>query len=295
MTEERRHAISTPGERGDPARRGPASILVSVAVHVVAIAVLVRIAIVPLNWLGLSRPAEPEATHVNFMRPAADTGAHERAGGDNRAVGKHAPAAPIITPSVVPSGLPPEPPKPAAAAVPSDNGTGPVIDGGGPTKGVTPHFTDPRIWAPTDPAPVKPKTPTEKLDSAIASRIHHVEDSLEALGPQRAPGDWTLNGKDGKKYGIDQKYIHLGNFSIPTALLALLPLNIQGNPSAYENARRISTMRAEIIQQEARASRDGEFNAAVRELRDRKQKERAEKAKEDATIPDAPPPARIIP
>ena len=37
-------------------------------------------------------------------------------------------------------------------------------------------------------------------------------------------GDWTV-GKDGQKYGIDQQYIRLGRFQIPTALLALLPIN----------------------------------------------------------------------
>jgi hypothetical protein len=33
----------------------------------------------------------------------------------------------------------------------------------------------------------------------------------------------------------------------------------------------------------------------VRDLRQRKQKERSEKAKADQTIPDAPPPVKIIP
>ena len=110
----------------------------------------------------------------------------------------------------------------------------------------------------------------------------------------RADGDWSWNGKDGKKYGIDQKYIHLGNFSIPTALLALLPLNVQGNPSTYENAKRIGMIRAEILEQAARTARDEEFNQAVKELRERKQKERADKAKADATLPVAPP-VKIVP
>jgi len=292
---ERRRAISTPGERVDPARRGPASILGSVAIHLVAIAILVRIAIVPLSWLGAPRPAEPEATHVDYVRTAADSAKHQRAGGDNRRVTNTPEAAPLVAPSAVPSALPPEPPKTATPAAQAEGGTGPVIGGGGPTRGVTPAFTDPRLWAPTDPAPIRPRTPTERLDSAIASRVHHLEDSLRALGPQRADGDWSWTGKDGKKYGIDQKYIHLGPFSIPTALLALLPLNVQGNPSTYGEARRIGAIRAEILEQSARASRDNDFNQAVRELRDRKQKERADKVKADQTLPEAPPPARIIP
>jgi hypothetical protein len=291
---ERRRAISTPGERVDPARRGPASILVSVAIHLVAIAILLRIAIVPLSWLEAPRPAKPEATHVDYVRTAADSAKDQRAGGDNRRATNTPEAAPLVAPSAVPSALPPEPPKTAAPAAQAEGGTGPVIGGGGPTRGVTPAFTDPRLWAPTDPLPIRPKTPTERLDSAIASRVHHLEDSLRALGPQRADGDWSWTGKDGKKYGIDQKYIHLGPFSIPTALLALLPLNVQGNPTTYGEARRIGAIRAEILEQSARSARDNDFNQAVRELRDRKQKERADKAKADQTLPEAPP-VRIIP
>jgi hypothetical protein len=295
---DRRRAISTPGERADPARRGPWTVAASVAIHVVAIAVLVRVAIVPLHWLDTGPPPGAQQVHVDYVRVHADSGARRKAGGNDRAVTSKAVPAQIAAPPDVPSALPPAPAKktePAAPASPADGGTGAVVDGGGLTRGVTPQFIDPRIWAPTEPAPVKPKTSTERLDSAIASRVHHIEDSLTALGPQRAGGDWTVKGKDGKQYGIDQKYIHLGSFSIPTALLALLPLNVQGNPSTYENAKRIGAMRADILEQEARSARDDDFNAAVKELRERLQRERAEKAKEDATIPLAPPPPRIVP
>src|ERR1035437_10334256 len=79
-----RRAISTPGERVDPARRGPASILVSVAIHLVAIAILVRIAIVPLSWLEAPRPAEPEATDVGHLGPAAESAHDQHAGGGHR-------------------------------------------------------------------------------------------------------------------------------------------------------------------------------------------------------------------
>lgn len=297
MSGERPRAISTPGDRGDPARRGPGTILASVLAHVVGIAILVRIAIVPITW-NLTPRATPHAeqAHVDYIRIASDSSAKRRSGGDNRRITNHTVPAQIVAPSAIPSALPPEPAKAAPAPAPqSDAGSGPVIGAGGPTRGVTPEFLDSRLWAPTAPAAVAPKSKTELLDSAIATRVHHLEDSLAALGPQRAPGDWTMKGKDGKKYGIDQKYIHLGNFSIPTALLALLPLNVQGNPSTYENAKRIGAMRAEILDQDARAARDEDFSAAVKELRQRMQRERAEKAKEDETLPLAPPPPRIVP
>ena len=289
----RRRVITTPGERIDPARRGPGTVVVSVAIHLVAIAVLIRVAIVPIYWLNLGAPDRPRAEHLTYIKSPADTASRQkvRAGGDNRAATNTPAAAPIAAPSEVPSVLPPEPPKNAAPA--PDGGSGAQVGAGGPTRGLVPAFTDPRIWAPTDPAPLRPRTQTEKLDSAIAFRIHHVEDSLAALGQPRAPGDWTW-GKDGKKYGIDQKYIHLGNFSIPTALLALLPLNVQGNPTAYENGKHFGQVRGEILEQTARQARDADFNAAVKELRDRKQKERADKEKAEKMLPLAPP-VRIIP
>ncbi len=292
---QRKRAISTPGRQADPASRGAASVIVSVAIHVVAIAVLIRVAIVPIYWLNLGAPDRPRAERLNYVKTAADTAAREkaRAGGDNRKATNTPAPAPLVTPSEVPATLPPEPPKSAAPVPASDGGSGAIVGGGGPTRGVVPAFTDPRIWAPTDPAPIRPRTQTEKLDSAIAFRIHHVEDSLAALGVPRAPGDWTW-GKDGKKYGIDQKYIHLGNFSIPTALLALLPLNVQGNPTAYQDAKHFGQVRGEILEQTARQARDADFNAAVKELRDRKQKERADKEAADKTLP-LPPPVKIIP
>jgi hypothetical protein len=283
---ERRRAISTPGD---------GSILVSVAIHAVAIALLVRMVIVPFGWADrLKHTSQPAETHVDYVRTSADTvHAPAKSGGDNRAITKAPMAAPLAAPAEVPTALPPQPPKNAAPPVPA-SGSGEIIGNGGPTKGVVPSFADPRVWEPTSPAPVRPKSQTERLDSAIAMRVHHLQDSLAALGPQRAPGDWTW-GKDGKKYGIDQKYIHLGDFSIPTALLAFLPLNVQGNPATYETARRIGAIRDEIIYQDAKQSRDADFNAAVAQLRARKQKERADKAKEDQTIPEAPPPVKVIP
>ena len=128
------------------------------------------------------------------------------------------------------------------------------------------------------------------MDSAIAAMINPIEDSLARLPRERAPGDWTVE-RNGKKYGIDQKYIHLGNFSLPTAVLALLPLNVQGNPTTMERERRLSTMRGEIQEQAARVARDDDFRAAVKALRERKEKERLDQRKKSGeATPDRPVP-----
>ena len=97
-------------------------------------------------------------------------------------------------------------------------------------------------------------------------------------------GDWTV-GKDGNKYGIDKQFIRLGKFSIPTALLGLLPMNQQGNPIAYEREKRLAMMRSEILEQAAQAMNEEDFRRAVKAIRERKEKERKalEKKKKEET------------
>lgn len=167
-----------------------------------------------------------------------------------------------------------------------------MVGEGGPTRGVRPSYNDPRLWLPTGPvviAPMQPTTRAESLHTLLADRIRVLNDSLAlANGNQRAPGDWTFT-KGGKKYGIDQQYIRLGKFSIPTAVLSMLPLNVQANPVAMERQRTMSLMSREIAEQAARVSRNDDFRAAVRALRERKDRERREaQAKVDVPPPIKP-------
>jgi hypothetical protein len=125
-----------------------------------------------------------------------------------------------------------------------------------------------------------------KLDSAIGARVMAYRDSVAtyAIQPNKFErGDWTV-GKDGNKYGIDKQFIRLGKFSIPTALLGLLPMNQQGNPIAYEREKRLAMMRNEILEQASQAMNEDEFRRAVKAIRERKEKERKEleKKKKDA-------------
>ena len=289
-----RRALSTPGERPDPARRGPGVLLVSLCIHVVLLTLFVRIVIVPFDFL---RPhdAPPKrllVERIGFFalpRGAEPQRATPRSGGDNRTPRAQPAAPPIVAPPSVPAAVPAVP---KAAAPPAEpGGAGPVVGQGGATQGVRPLFADPRIWAPSAPIVVAPMSPKQRLDSAIAARVHALEDSLAMLPHERAPGDWTIT-RNGKKYGIDQKFIHLGDFSLPTAVLALLPLNAQGNPALYERDRRLATMRGEIQEQAARALRDEDFRAAVKALRERKEKERQDQKKKPAEpAPDRPLPS----
>jgi hypothetical protein len=82
-------------------------------------------------------------------------------------------------------------------------------------------------------------------------------------------------GKEGNKWGIDQQYIRLGKFNIPTALLALLPMNrMQANPIAMERDRNAAYMRADIQYHAQAAMNEEQFRKAVRDIRNRKDRER---------------------
>jgi hypothetical protein len=284
-----RRAISTPGEPREPTRRSPAGIVSSVAIHVVFILLVARLVIVGPRELDrlLGTKAQPlPVERIGFLAlPRSDTPPKEapRSGGDNRPA-QRAPAEPLpalVAPSAVPSTIVPAPSRPPQ---PETGGAGSVVGSGGATQGVRPSFSDPRVWAPPAPIVVAPRTPTQRMDSAIAAIVQTVEDSLARLPQERAPGDWTFR-RNGKKYGIDGSLIHLGDFSLPTAILALLPLNATANPSAVERDRRLNIMRGEIQAQVARAARDDDFYRAVKALRERKEKEREEQKKTGADQP----------
>lgn len=289
MTTAKRRAISTPGERRDPARRGPTVVALSIAVHAAAVVLLLRVIVFPLDWNEVPRSAQPIVVErIGFLAiPKSTTPTTEpgRSGGNNRPITKlsvpETSPPPLVAPSIVPRTLPdlPRPFRQPEEAT----GSGPLVGIGGPLRGIRPTFTDPRIWAPTAPILRAPISPAQRLDSVLASQLGAMIDSVRGLPTEREPGDWTVE-RNGRKYGIDGKYIRLGKFALPTAALALLPLNVQGNPQQLETSRRIGNMRSEILDQAARGARDDEFHAAVKALRERKDKERAAKKASDGSL-----------
>jgi hypothetical protein len=92
----------------------------------------------------------------------------------------------------------------------------------------------------------------------------------------RKPGDWTFE-RNGKKWGVDGNNIYLGKFSIPSAVLAALPLRIQGNPGETIADRLVTTRRGEVLEHAESQYHDIEFKSAVKRIRERKDKERREK------------------
>jgi hypothetical protein len=285
-----------------PARRGdPRASVAAFALQIVLLFIIVPSFIVPvaMDYLRDDRGIAVMPERITFITAVPErTGPSRerpRAGGDGRAPSSE-PAVPNVqpmpsAPTSVPTGIA----EPSATAPRPSGGVGPLVGGGGPTAGVRPSFNDPRLWVSPSgevEAPMIPLTRADSLELLLRAATIAFMDSANraAPAPGRAPGDWTYTSRSGKKYGIDPKFIRLGDFSIPTAVLALLPMNnVQGNPTAMDRARRLSSMRNEILEQAERRARDDDFYAAVRALRERKEKERreAQAAQQKSTSPPA--------
>jgi len=178
----------------------------------------------------------------------------------------------VTPPTSVPTTIPS--PSTAVTTPVEEEGTGPLVGGGGPVRGVRPSYSDGRLWSPPSPIVAPPKTVAQTIDSLIADAIAPYNDSVAAAAQGRDPTDWTIK-KGGYKWGIDKRAIRLGPFSIPTALLAMLPLNLQGNPTTMERDRTYAAMNRDITWHAQQAINDADFMKAVRSIRERKERERA--------------------
>jgi hypothetical protein len=240
-------------------------------------------------------PIQPERISFLALPQTAEPSSPGRSGGNGRPITteRSTPAPPLVAPTEVPSSLPPVSTAPASPPATDDEGTGPLIGRGGPTRGIRPSYSDPRIWVPAAPVVSAPKSADARMDSVVTADITWARDSIAAnmYTPNKFErGDWTVE-KNGRRYGIDQKAIRLGKVSIPTALLGLLPLNMQGNPVAAERDRALASMRADIQFHAQRAMNEEEFRRAVKSLRERKERERQQQEKDKAPKTIAAPDA----
>ncbi len=265
-----------PSEAPLQRKRGPSRPFVaSVVFHVLLVAGLVRFLVSPAAFtmiFGKHRAAEIPAERIGFLRlpKAAGPAVAGKSGGDGKPVSKTVQSK-VVAPTVVPTTIAPPP---ANATPAQTEGSGPLVGSGGPTRGIRPTYTDPRLWSPPGDIVAAPKSVKERLDSTIASIIAPFNDSIATAAGQRQPGDWTFD-KDGRKYGIDSKYIRLGKFSIPTAVLAMLPINQSQNPTTYERNKLSAQMHSDIFWQAQRGMNDADFKKAVKSIRERKEREKA--------------------
>ncbi len=266
-------------------RRPSGSLLISVVLHIVLGAGLIWVLGIPYSfhdWMGLTPAPKEQAESITYVALPSAGGAGGVAA-EQQPLPSGAPGPPPLprAPSTVPGRIP----APGAArpgGQPSSGGAG--GGGNGLRQGISPSFEDPRVWLPPGQVPGVPRTPSERLDSALASVLRTHQDSLNALAEARGrdPGDWTFE-KGGKKWGMDRNKIYIGDHSIPTAILALLPLNSGTNPIKNREERILNSQRQEIMEQAQRAMNEAEFREAVRKIRERKEREhQAELARKKA-------------
>ncbi len=289
------------------AARSPRALLVAVGLHVVVVAVLVRVLSLGQGiptWLRFGDTEPPLEERLTYVEPP-----------------REAPAAPVVPP----------PPQTRPASVPQLS-TGPVLgtppaapvtaaprDTGGSggvrtarngigaldpnVQGVRPGYNDERVWngTPGDGtgSARTARDGADNLDSIMAYVITTARDSLDSLARAqgkygRAPGDWTKTGKNGDKWGWDQQGIRLGKVMIPNALLGLLPLNaataanMSGNMSRMDADRRIAASRADIMRMSERSMGEAEFRRITKDMNDRRDKVRRERLRSPSASVAAP-------
>lgn len=266
-------------------RRPSGSLLLSIIVHTVVAVVLLNMAfhydIISLPKSNVPAPVVERITYVAVSPPAGGAVGGTGTGAPARA---ERPSTGFVAPPSVPTTV--AAPQPAAGTpggVVGGTGSGGGI---GPATGIVPGVADPRLSVdPRQWYPV-PKTQAQRTDSAIQAIIYAYNDSVAKASGGRKPGDWTFE-KGGGKWGVDGNKIYLGKFAIPSAVLAALPLRIQGNPGESLNDRLVGTHAREIAEHAASRYHDVEFKDAVKRIRERKDRERQERlaAQGSATDP----------
>jgi len=261
-----------------PTRRRPGpSLVVSIVLHVAIGAGLLDLLLAPRphsTWLTHLRGAPPTVERIGFLALPAPGAKNEagKSGGNGRPVTHTKPAPTVVAPQVVPNGVQPVAPG-ATPASGEEAGTGAVVGTGGPGQGIRPQYTDPRVWAGRAPALTAPRSTNQQLDSTMAAIVQAHNDTQAAMAG-RQPGDWTFKAKNGQEWGMDQKLIRLGPVSIPNAVLAMLPINhLSDNPVLGEREAQLNAMHDDIRQHAQRQLNENEFRKAVKEVRERKERE----------------------
>lgn len=271
-------------------RRSGVSLAISIAVHGLVITALLQIVFrYPLGQLmGLTqRAATPERLRYVALPLRPTESSAGRAGALQLTRAPAALRAPAVIPAHLP--VPPAPAPRAQAAGGEDPGFGPTNSS--LATGIVPRRPDPRIALTAGAVIRAPRTVAEDVDSIVDLAIGIYVDSMAIAEGRRKPGDWTFEGRDGEKWGWDQVGIRLGKFTIPNALLALLPLNLSSPQSPIE-LRAAAAIRRDVLENAQRAISEDEFRAAVKRIRERKDREKRDQAAAAAKGGKAPP---IIP
>lgn len=196
--------------------------------------------------------------------------------------------------------LPSRPPQVAALPearpdrVASDTGSEPRPRLDSPGR-IGPGLAQGRLWV--RPLPLPPRELAQRLsrnraeliDSAVTAIVQAYLDSIANDPATRDQGlpSWTTNIA-GKKFGLDAKNIYIAGLKIPAAVLALLPIPA-GNIDQNRAYNHLMDLRGDLLYAAQRAQTMEEFKTMIREMRERKEREREfERNQRTAPPPEEP-------
>jgi hypothetical protein len=165
---------------------------------------------------------------------------------------------------------------------------------------LVPRSADPRIWNARAAYVAPVPSHVEMLEGSLGRAIARANDSVASLGVRNVRPDWVI-GRDGRRFGVANDRVHLGNVELPAVALGMLPIPGFGcmpkmffpdrpvrdsagivcmqleNPVLAERAERVNEMSAEIRAHAplAIASREEIARIAARKNRERAVRERA--------------------
>ena len=116
-------------------------------------------------------------------------------------------------------------------------------------------------------------THAARVDSAVRARLLAFIDTIPPdsfATPEIRPWVTEINGQ---KWGVDGSWLYLGGLKLPTILLALLPFP-QGNYQQAREAAELQRIRELIIRAAWQAQTNADFRKYVKEIRERKDRER---------------------
>jgi hypothetical protein len=281
-----------------PRRRPWAAIAVSASLHALLLAfgwIGARMPELPRRapqFIVLAPPAEsPVAREMRYQtgrRPEGESSSDRVGERRMPRVERRRPDRPAVVPE--PEALPETPVDTGSApAAPAPPERPPLIGRIGP------GLADGRLWVRPLPLPPRElaqrlkKSHTELVDSAVTAIVQGYLDSIASDPGARQVGlpDWTTNIA-GKKFGLDSKNIYIAGLKIPAAVLALLPIT-SGNVDQNRAYNHLMEMRTDLIQAGQRAQNLDEFKQIIRDIRERKEREREfERNQRTAPPPEEP-------
>lgn len=147
--------------------------------------------------------------------------------------------------------------------------SGLVAPGLSAAERLRPRGGDPRLWAPLDPF-LNELTIEQRLQLDLAWRIASWQDSLAiAQAAEGALTDWTRTDSEGRKWGISEGKLHLGDITVPLPFTFGLPVGRR------DEFRRNAWEWQEIERGKATGELRDSWKDRARAIRERRDRERA--------------------